>query len=222
MDARSTFVPHVEAAKLMEPRQRALDDPARPAEATPMLSPALGQLRLDAAAVEDVAVGLRIIAAVALHEIGFSPGATWPPPHRRHRLDQGQEFRDVIPVGGGQPRCKRNPLRVSEKVMFRPRLTAIGRVRSSFFPPRSARMEELSAMARARFNRPRWRNSASRTACKRRQTPARCQRTSRRQQVLPDPHPFPSEASARVGRSVTRTESRLRRRGPGRGAAPSP
>ena len=83
MDARSTFVPHVEAAKLMEPRQRALDDPARPAEATPMLSPALGQLRLDAAAVEDVAVGLRIIAAVALHEIGFSPGATWPPLHPR-------------------------------------------------------------------------------------------------------------------------------------------
>jgi len=217
VDARSTFVPHVEAAKLMEPRQRALDDPARPAEATPMLSPALGQLRLDAAAVEDVAVGLRIIAAVALHEIGFSPGATWPPPHRRHRLDQGQEFRDVIPVGGGQPRCKRNPLRVSEKVMFRPRLTAIGRVRSSFFPPRSARMEELSAMARARFNRPRWRNSASRTACRRRQTPARCQRTSRRQQVLPDPHPisFGSICQGRPLRNTNRIPVKAARSGTG-------
>ena len=81
MDAGSSFIPQVEAAKLMEPRQRALDDPARPAEATPMLRPALRQLRLDAATVERVAVGLRIIATVALHEVRFASGAAGPAAH---------------------------------------------------------------------------------------------------------------------------------------------
>jgi hypothetical protein len=204
VDTRATFISHVEAAKLMEPGQRALDDPARPAEATAMLSPALRQLRLDAAAVEGVAVRLRIIAAVPLHEIRLPPGAPGPATHRRHRVHKWQELRDVMAVGGRQLRRKRNPLAVSENVMFRPRLTAIGWVRSSFFPPRSARMEELSAMARARSNWPRWRNSASRTAWSRFQTPARCQRTSRRQHVLPDPHPI-SFGSICHGRPLRKT-----------------
>ena len=74
--------------------------------------------------------------------------------------------------------------------MFRPRLTAIGWVRSSFFPPRSARTEALSTMARARSSWPCARNSASSAAWRRRHTPACCQRTSRRQHVLPDPQPI--------------------------------
>jgi hypothetical protein len=38
--------------------------------------------------------------------------------------------------------------------------------------------------------RPRRRNSVSRASCSRCQTPARCQSTSRRQHVLPDPQPI--------------------------------
>jgi len=169
-----------------------------------MLGPASCQLRLDAAPVEGVAMRLRIIAPVALHEIRLPPRAARPAAHGRHCVHQGQQLRDVIPVGGRQLRRKRNPLAVSENVMFRPRLTAIGWVRSSFFPPRNARMEELSAMARARSNWPRWRNSASSTACRRFHTPARCQRTRRRQHVLPDPHPI-SFGSICHGRPLRRT-----------------
>jgi hypothetical protein len=188
----------------MEPRQRALDDPSRPAEPTAMRGPAFRELRLDAAAAEGVAMRLRIIAPVPLDEIRFPPWAAGPTAHRRHGVHQGQELGDVVLVGGRQPRRKRNPLAVSENVMFRPRLTAIGWVRSSFFPPRSARMEELSAMARARSNWPRWRNSASSTACNRFHTPARCQRTRRRQHVLPDPQPI-SFGSICQGRPLRRT-----------------
>ena len=188
----------------MEPGQRAFDNPAPPAEATAMRCPAFRQLRLDAAAVEGIAVRLRIIAAVALHEIRLPPGAAGPAAHGRHRVHQRQELRDVIPVGGRQLRRKRNPLAVSEKVMFRPRLTAIGWVRSSFFPPRNARMEELSATPSARSNRSRWRNSASSMACRRFHTPARCQRTRRRQHVLPDPHPI-SFGSICHGRPLRKT-----------------
>jgi len=188
----------------MEPCQRALDDPARPAEATAMFRSALRELSLDAAAMQGVAVRLRIVTTVALDEIRLPSGAAGPATHWWHRLHQRQELRDVIPIGGRQLRRERNPLAVSENVMFRPRLTAIGWVRSSFFPPRSARMEELSAMARAKSNWPRWRNSASIAACKRFQTPARCQRTRRCQHVLPDPHPI-SFGSICHGRPLRRT-----------------
>src|ERR1700692_1265555 len=60
VDARPTFIAHVQPAELMEPRQRAFDDPARSPEPTAVSSPAFGQLRLDPEAVESVAVGLRI------------------------------------------------------------------------------------------------------------------------------------------------------------------
>jgi len=76
VDARPTFIAHVQAAKLMEPRQRAFGNPARPPEATAMSSPAFGQLRLDPVAVEGVAVGLRIVAAVALDKVRLAPWAT--------------------------------------------------------------------------------------------------------------------------------------------------
>ena len=85
MNTGAPFIPHAEAAKLMEPGQCALDDPARPAEATAMLSPAFRQLRLDAAAVEGIAVRLRIIAAVALDGPAFAragPAGRGPPGSR--------------------------------------------------------------------------------------------------------------------------------------------
>ncbi len=66
---------------------------------------------------------------------------------------------------------ERNPLAVSENMMLRPRLAVIGRVRSRSFPARSARSEALSTIARARSSRPRRHSSASKTACRRVQTP---------------------------------------------------
>jgi hypothetical protein len=81
-------------------------------------------------------------------------------------------------------------MRVGKNMMFRPGFGAIGRVRSSFFPPRSARSEALSTTARARSIRPRRRSSTSRTRCNRFHTPARCQRSNRRQQVVPEPQPI--------------------------------
>jgi hypothetical protein len=185
-----TFVAHIEAAKPMEPGQRAFDDPPRAPEPTAMRRAALGELRVDAPAMQRVAMWLRIVASVALNQPRFAHGATRTAAERRNRIDQRQQLGDVVAIGGSQQRRQRDAARLGEKVVLRPRLTAIGWVRSSFFPPRSARMDALSTRARVRSNWPRWRNSASSTACRRRHTPARCHRTNRRQQVLPDPHPI--------------------------------
>jgi hypothetical protein len=190
VNTRPTFVAHIETAKPMKPGQRAFHDPARATEPAAMGRAALGELGLDSAAMQRVAMRLRIVAPVALNQPRLAHGPTRTAAERRYRVDQRQQLGDVVPVGRGQDRGQRYPARVGENVVLRPRLTAIGWVRSSFFPPRSARTEALSTTARARSSWPRWRSSASNTACSRRQTPARCHRASRRQQVLPDPHPI--------------------------------
>jgi hypothetical protein len=174
----------------MQPGQGALNDPPGSAEAAAMGAAAFGELRGDASAPELIAMRLRVVAAVALDESGFVDGPTGAPAERRHRIDQRQQLRHVVSVCGRQERDERNPVRVGENMMFRPGLAAIGRVRSSFFPPRSARSDELSTTARARSSWPRRRNSLSSAVWRRFQTPARCQRTSRRQQVVPDPQPI--------------------------------
>jgi hypothetical protein len=190
VNAGAAFIPHRQSAKAMEPRQGALDDPAGSPQATAVRPPTFGELGGDAPRQELVAMRLRIIAAVALDQARFAHRTSGTSPQGRKRVDQRQQLGDVVPMGSGQRRDERNPVRVGENMMLRPGFAAIGRVRSSFFPPRSARREALSTTARARSIWPRRRSSVSSARCNRFQTPARCQRTRRRQQVVPDPQPI--------------------------------
>ena len=171
-----------------------------------MWGAALGQVGLDPTAVEVIAVGLRIVSAITLNRVGLAPRTTRTSTQGRDGVDQRQQLGDVMPVGGRQDRDERNAARLGEDVVFGTRLAAIGWVRSSFFPPRSARSEALSTIARARSSWPCRRSSASSTVCRRFQTPARCHCTSRRQQVLPDPHPI-SFGSICHGRPARKTNT---------------
>jgi hypothetical protein len=190
MNARTPFVSQVEATKSMQPRQRAFDDPAgvpKPAAVGPS---AFRQLAGNPASREFVPMRLGIVPAVALHEARLSQRPTRATAQWRNAVHERQQLRHVVAVRRREARDNRNPVSVGKNMMFRPGLTAIGRVRSSFFPPRSARSEALSTTARARSSRPRRRNSVSKTRWSRFQTPARCHRTSRRQHVLPEPQPI--------------------------------
>lgn len=68
--------------------------------------------------------------------------------------------------------------------------TAIGWVRSRFFPALSVRIDELSATVRERSMRSAWRSFDSSTWCNRSHTLPRCKAFRRRQQVLPEPQPI--------------------------------
>jgi hypothetical protein len=190
VNARATFVSNVEAPKPMQPGQGAFHDPAGAPEATAMRPTAFRQLTGDPAALELIAMRLGIVASITLDEAGLSHRASRAAADGRNGIHQRQQLGYVVPVRRREPRNKRNPVRVGENMMFRPGLAAIGRVRSSFFPPRNARSEALSTTARARSSWPRRRNSASNTRWSRFHTPARCHRTSRRQQVEPAPQPI--------------------------------
>jgi hypothetical protein len=217
VNAGSPLVAHRQPSKSMQPGEGTFDHPARPAEAAAVRRAALRELRRDAAVPKLVAMRLRIVAAVTLNESRFADGPPGAASKGRHGIDEGQQLGDVVPVRRGQRRDERNPVRVGENMMFRPGLAAIGRVRSSFFPPRNARSDELSTTARARSSWPRRRNSLSNTVWSRFHTPARCHRTSRRQHVVPDPHPI-SRGSMFQGnplRSTNRIPVRTARSGIG-------
>ncbi len=190
MNGGAPLVADIESAIAMEPSQGTLDDPSGAAQAAAVGRTAFGEGRADSAGVEHAAMRLRIVRAVALDQAGFAARAPGAAPQGRDGVNERQQLGDVVAVRGGQDRGEGDAARLGQNVMFRPFLAAIGRVRSSFFPPRNARTEALSTMARARSSCPRCRSSANSVVCKRFHTPARCHAARRRQHVLPEPHPI--------------------------------
>ena len=190
MDVIEAFVAHGEAAIAVEPRQRALDDPAGAPQAAAVADVAAREQRLNPARLEFGPVPLGVVAAIALDQGGSPRRPSRATADRRHRIDQGQQDVDVRAVRRGQLRDERDAARFREEVVLAARLAAIGWVRSSFFPPRSARTDALSTTARARSTWPRRRSSVSSTACNCCHTPARCHATKRRQHTVPEPQPI--------------------------------
>jgi hypothetical protein len=190
MDAVVAFIANGEATKPVEPGERALDDPAEHAKAAAVGRAATAEDRNNAAGGEAITMWLRIVATVALQDVGPSARPPATSANGGQVRDQGVEVGDVVDVRGRDMRHQRHPARIGHDVVFGPRLAAIGLVRSSFFPPRIARTDPLSSTVQRWSSRPRRRSSARRVSCKRRQTPARSHSTKRRQHVLPEPHPI--------------------------------
>lgn len=174
----------------MQPRQRALDDPPEHAETAAVRAARLGDHDRDALGLQARVTRRRPVGAIPLEHVGAAARAARAAADRRQRGDQRFELGDVVDVGGGELGDQRNTAGIGDEVVRRALFTAIGWVRSSCFPPRNARTDALSMTVHRWSRRPRRRNSASSVSWSRFQTPARCQRTRRRQQVLPDPQPI--------------------------------
>jgi len=186
----AAFVADGEAAKAMEPGHCALDDPAGDAEAAAVRRATTRKHGGNALRAQADAMRFGVVAPIPLQRVGLSTRATRLATDRRQRGHHGIEMGDVIDVGRRHLCDERDTVRIGNEVVLGTRLAAIGWVRSSFFPPRTARTEPLSMTAQRWSRRRRRRSSASSVSWRRCQTPARCQRTKRRQHVLPDPQPI--------------------------------
>lgn len=187
---RQAFITHAQPSELMQPCDSALYHPAGFTQPTTVRGATPGNLGTDALARQQSAQRIGVIGAVGLDQRRL---ASWCAAHARHgrdRRDQRQQLRDVMAVGARQDQRKGYALGVREEVVFAARTTAIGWVRSTFFPAPTARMEELSATAREKSSRFAPRSFDSNTRCSFVQTPRRCQYLSRRQQVIPEPQPI--------------------------------
>jgi hypothetical protein len=134
MDAVVAFIANGEATKPVEPGERALDDPAEHAKAAAVGRAATAEDRNNAAGGEAITMWLRIVATVALQDVGPSARPPAASANGGQVRDQGVEVGDVVDVRGRDMRHQRHPARIGHDVVFGPRLAAIGWVRSSFFP----------------------------------------------------------------------------------------
>ena len=217
MDVVASFVANGETPIAMEPRVRPFDNPATDAQAAAIRRSATSEDRDNALGMQAIAVRLRVVAPIALERIGAAARPAGPSAYRRQGSDEWIELSDVIDVGRGYLRDERDAPRVGDEVVLGARLAAIGWVRSSFFPPRTARTDALSTTVQRWSSRPRRRSSASSVSCNRCQTPVRCQRAKRRQHVLPEPHPIwrGSICQGMPDRSTNRMPVRMARSGIG-------
>ncbi len=190
MNVRPPFIACAQTSELMQPGDGALNDPARDAQAAAVLGVATSNERIDAASSQGISMRLRVVATISLHEIGLATRTTRLASDRGNRIDQWQQLRNVVAVGFGKNDAQRNALCVAEDVVLRARFTAIGWVRSSFFPPCTARTLELSAIAREKSILSASRKRASSTWCSQSHTPASCHARKYRQQLIPEPQPI--------------------------------
>ena len=208
MDVGAALIADGEAPEAMEPRQGAFHHPATAAKTAAVRCAPTREDRGDAARPQTGAVRLGIVAAVALQRAGLAPRAPTLAAHGGQRLDHRVEVRDVIDVGRGYLRDERDAARIGDEVVFGALLAAIGWVRSSFFPPRTARTDPLSMTVQRWSRRPRRRSSASKTSCSRCHTPARCQRRVGANRCCLTHSPSGAATSARECRNAGRTECR--------------
>jgi hypothetical protein len=190
MDVRTAFIADTKATILVQPAQGAFDHPAEHAQATAVLGIPPRQNRLDAALAEVLPMGLRIVGSVTLHAIGTATRPTGFAGHSRNGVDEGKQLGHIVAIGCREPRCQRDAVGIGEHVMLRALFPTIRGIGPGVRPPKTARTEAESTIARDQsilsalrswFNKSRWSSS---------QTPARCQSRSRRQHVIPLPQPI--------------------------------
>ncbi len=224
VDVGPFFVTDSQSAILMQPTQRTLHRPAGFAKTTSVRAVASGQQRAAATLTQRLSVRFGVIRPVSLHHL--EPPAR-PARFARdlwNRIDQRQQLRDVVAVGRRQEGNHRRAVAIGQYMVLGTVFPAIYRARTRFFPPCTARTEAESTKARDQsmaFDR---RNRFSNSPCSFVQTPRWFQSRSRRQQLMPLPHPIswgryshgmPVLSTNRIPDNAARSSSGGRPRFPG-------
>lgn len=196
MNEMQPFVAHLQASELVQPRDRALDDPTRLAQAAAMRGAPLGQNRRNAQSTQGAAVGGGVVGAVALDTIGALAGAPASARKRRNGNDEGNELGYIMGIGRRERRRERDTPCIADEMVLAACFAPVSGIRSGFFPPCMARTEELSTTVRDHSICSAACKRVSNTRCNRAHTPARCHATKRRQQLTPEPQPISSGSAA--------------------------
>ena len=190
MNRGQSFVAYAQSPELMQPGDSAFNYPPGLAKIAAMRCSTFGNLVADAALLQCQSVCTTIVGTIGLNRFGLFQRPSALSSNRINTINQWQQLCDVMPIGLGQNDIDRDALRIDEEVVLATRLTAIGWVRSTFFPQCTARTDELSATTREKSSLSAPRNLSSSTGCSLRHTPAFCQARIRRQHVMPEPHPI--------------------------------
>jgi len=119
----------------MQPGEAALHDPALGAEAgTVLAAPSADQGR-DAACPQSSPVAVVVVAAVGEQAAGLLERVPDAAAQRRHRVEQGEQLRDVVAVATGQQAGERDAAGFDDEVVLGARAAAVDRARARLGAP---------------------------------------------------------------------------------------
>jgi hypothetical protein len=130
VDLVAAVVADEQPLEVMQPGERALDDPTGAAEPGTVPALAARDLRRDPKLPELTPILVVVVAAVGEQPRGPSARPSDSAAHRRHALDQRDQLRDVVAVSTRDRPGKRDPGRVYEKVMLGAVSGSINRARA--------------------------------------------------------------------------------------------
>lgn len=174
----------------MQPRDRTLHNPAKFDQPDVVSCHSLRKYRLDAHVPQFEAVRVGIVGAISFNNVRLSARSAACPANLRNRVLQRNRLCDVMRVCRGENKTKRNASCISNHMMLASKFPAIRRIGARFRPPKTTRMEELSANALLQSILSASRNLASRIWRSFSQTSASCHLRRYRQQLMPLPQPI--------------------------------
>lgn len=118
MDVVAALVADAQPPVLVQPGDRALDDPALRPEAGSVFTLRPGDPRLDATAAQLAAAFARMVGAIAVETPRSAPRTAATTAHGRDRVDERDQLGDVVAVAAGERAGKRRPAATREQVVF--------------------------------------------------------------------------------------------------------
>ena len=167
----------------------ALDHPPMLSQSVVALDTPARNPILDAAELEMLSAPCEVVALVGMQPVRPATRPATRAGNRRQGIDQLFEDYGVVTIGPGHAEHQRDTLSVRDDVAFATELATVSRVRSCVQAPRGLGTADPSMLTRLRSSWPAPRSCASKTRCRRCQTPAACQSRRRRQHVMPLPKP---------------------------------
>src|SRR4030042_5308350 len=165
MNLRAFFVANSKPSVLVQPRNSAFNNPTIYSQAAAVFGPTFCQNRLDALLTKCLTMRFRIVTPVPKNTVGFATRTTSFACYRRNTINQRQQLCNIMPISSGQFYCQRNPISVSSQMMFRAFFAAIRGVWAGFCPPKTARTEEESIIAREKSIWSAWRSLFNKVRC---------------------------------------------------------
>ena len=187
MNVIAFFISNAKTPILVQPRDGAFHHPAIDTQSASVFSPSFSQERDYSSATKFSSMRLRVITPIAKKTIGILKRSANFACNWRNTANQRQKLCNIVAVCAGQYHRKRNAIGIRYQMMFRAFFTPICGIWACFGPPKTARTDDESTIAREKSIWSACRNLFNSTWCILSHTPAFCHSCSRRQQVIPQP-----------------------------------
>ena len=190
MDVCTTLIANLQPSETVQPRMRALYDPAMTAKPLLRLDSLAGDPRRDPSSAQCSLVLPRLVSFIRVQLDRALARTSSRPLDGLDGIHGLLEHRGVIDIGSCQLDRERDALSIDNKKPLCALLASIRWIFSGFFAPPGEGTVEASIEARLQSMRSAWPNRSNKTWWRRSQTPSSCQSRRRRQQVIPLPQPI--------------------------------